>query len=75
MNDLMDTLKLHDVVALTTALPDLNLRRGEVGVIIDVGPDSWYMIEFSDRDGIPYATPTVSIDDLIKVYLHADMVE
>ncbi|MEZ0486050.1 DUF4926 domain-containing protein [Fibrella aquatica] len=71
----METLKLHDIVALTVTLPDHNLRRGDVGVIIDIGPEGRYLLEFADRNGIPYASPTVSGDNLLKVYLHADMVE
>ena len=71
----METIKLHDVVALTMALPDYNLRKGDVGVIIDIGPDAHYLLEFADRHGVPYATPTVSGEHLLKVYLHADIVE
>lgn len=71
----MDDLKLHDVVALTEPIPANNLRRGDIGVIIDIGPNGQYLLEFVDRNGVPYATPTVSADGLMKVYLHADMVE
>ena len=71
----MDTIKLHDLVALTYALPEYNLRRGEVGVVIDVGPANQYLIEFSNNSGIPYATPTLSVDQIMKVYIHADMVD
>jgi hypothetical protein len=71
----METLQLHDLVALTEALPDYKLRRGEVGVIIDIGPDNQCLLEFSDRSGVPYATPTVLASHLLKVYLHADLVE
>lgn len=71
----MELLQLHDLVALTKPLPNYNLRRGEVGVVIDIGPNDEYLLEFSDRNGVPYAMPTVSADGLMKVYLHADMVE
>lgn len=70
----METIKLHDVVALTQPLPDHHLRRGELGVVIDVGPNEQYLLEFADRNGVPYATTTVAADSLMKVYLHADMV-
>ena len=66
---------MHDVVALTAPLPDYKLRRGEIGVIIDSGPNGDYLLEFVGKDGIPYATPTVSATQLMKVYLQADMVE
>lgn len=71
----MDELHLHDVVALTTPLPDHKLRRGEIGVIIDIGPNGDYLLEFVGKDGSPYATPTVPVTQLMKVYLRADMVE
>ena len=69
----MDAIKLHDLVALTIALPDYNLRRGEVGTIVDVGPAGQYLIEFANPSGVPYATPTVSAEHLLKVYFHADL--
>lgn len=71
----MDELKVHDIVALTEPIPDHNLRRGEIGVVVDIGPNNQYVLEFADRNGIPYAMPTVSTEGLMKVYLHADMVE
>ena len=70
----MEAIRMHDLVALTEALPEYNLRRGEVGVVIDLGPNQ-YLLEFADRNGIPYATPTVTADGLLKVYLHADLIE
>ncbi|GAB3800183.1 hypothetical protein GCM10028819_25000 [Spirosoma humi] len=71
----MDELKLHDLVALTKAIPERNLRRGEIGVVIDIGPNGRYLLEFADKNGVPYAMPTVSVEGLMKVYLHTDMVE
>ncbi|AUD04502.1 DUF4926 domain-containing protein [Spirosoma pollinicola] len=71
----MEELKLHDVVALTKPIPEHNLRRGDIGVVIDMGPNGQCLLEFADRNGIPYAMPTVSSEGFMKVYLHADMVE
>jgi hypothetical protein len=70
----METLELHDVVALTKALPAEKLRRGDVGVIVDIGPSDQYMLEFVSRDGKTYAMPTVSGEDLMKVYLQPALV-
>ncbi len=70
----MESLHLHDVVALIQPLPDHNLRRGDVGTVIDIGPNDQYLLEFTDRNGIPFATPTVNADGLMRVYLNADMV-
>ena len=71
----MDELHLHDLVALTVPLPLCKLRRGEIGVVVDIGPDRMYLLEFVGKDGIPYATPTVSAAQLMKVYLQADLVD
>jgi hypothetical protein len=71
----MDTLHLHDLVALTSPLPEYNLRRGDIDVIIDIGPNDDYILEFLGKDGIPYVMPTVPASRLMKVYLQADMVE
>ena len=71
----MEAIQLHDLVALTEALPEHKLRRGEVGVVIDIGPYDQYLLEFAGRNGVPYVTPTVKADGLLKVYLHPDMVE
>lgn len=48
----MENYKLFDVVALTIDLPEHNLRRGQVGTIVEVlaGGDA-FEVEFSDRDG------------------------
>lgn len=71
----MDELKLHDVVALTRAIPEHELRRGDIGVVVNIGHNGHYLLEFANRNGVPYAMPTVSAEGLMKVYLHADMVE
>ena len=71
----MEIIYLHNTVALTQPLPDHNLRRGDVGVVIDIGPNHHYLLEFANRNGIPFATPTVSAEGLMRVYLNADMVE
>ncbi len=70
----MDILELHDVVTLTKALPAENLRRGDVGVIIDIGPDSQYLLEFTDKNGKTLAMPTVSANDMMKVYLETALI-
>jgi hypothetical protein len=71
----MEPINLHDIVALTQPLPEQHLRRGELGVVIDIGPNEHYLLEFADRNGVPYATTTVAIDGLMKVYFHADMIQ
>lgn len=60
---------MHDLVALTAPLPEYHLHRGEIGVIVDIGPENRYLVEFVEKNGVPYAMPTVHTDGLMKVYL------
>ncbi|MBD2701502.1 DUF4926 domain-containing protein [Spirosoma sp. BT702] len=71
----MDELHRHELVALTEALPAYNLRRVEIGVVVDIGPDSTYLLEFVSNNGVLYAMPTVPATQLMRVYLQADMVD
>ena len=47
-----DTIKLLDVVALTTDLPEYNLRRGQVGTVVEIlAEGNAFEVEFCDREG------------------------
>ncbi len=74
-----DAIKLLDVVALVTELPQYNLRRGQVGTVVEaLAGGSAFEIEFSDRSGRTYeslglrpghhkllrAQPVASSDDI-----------
>jgi hypothetical protein len=63
-----ETIQLLDVVALLQDLPDNNLRRGEVGTIVEhLAPGVW-LVEFSDNDGEAYAILELRTDQLMKLY-------
>lgn len=48
-------MKLLDVVALTVDLPDHELRRGQVGTIVEILADGAACeVEFCDREGRTY---------------------
>jgi hypothetical protein len=50
-----DAVKLLDVVALTVDLPEFNLRRGQVGTVVEILADGRaFEVEFSDRTGRTY---------------------
>jgi hypothetical protein len=50
-----DTIKLLDVVALTVNLPEFNLRRGQVGTVVEIlAKGRTFEVEFSDRTGRTY---------------------
>jgi Domain of unknown function (DUF4926) len=50
-----NTVELLDVVALTVSLPEYNLRRGQVGTVVErLADGAAFEVEFSDRDGRTY---------------------
>ncbi|HEX4963789.1 MAG TPA: DUF4926 domain-containing protein [Thermoanaerobaculia bacterium] len=52
-----DTPQLLEVVALTVDLPEVNLRRGQVGTVVDVlDGGRAFEVEFSDQEGRTYAS-------------------
>ena len=51
----MREIKLFDTVALLKDLPEENLRRGQVGTIVEILADSKaFEVEFADRNGRTY---------------------
>ena len=66
-----DAVRLHDVVALLTDLPEKHLRRGQVGTVVEeLGPNV-YEVEFSDDEGRTYATLAIRRDQFIVLHYHA----
>lgn len=50
-----NTVKLLDVVALTVDFPQYNLRRGQVGTVVEtLAEGAAFEVEFSDRSGRTY---------------------
>ena len=69
----MHEIKLLDVVALTEALPDEGLRRGEVGTVVDQWKDGVFEVEFSDvSTGEAYAFAAVPAEKLMKLFFRKD---
>ncbi len=64
----METIKLLDVVALTEDIPEQNLRRGEVGTIVEILAPGIFEIEFSDDSGEAYAFASLRAEQLIPLY-------
>ena len=62
-----DEIKLLDVVALTTDVPQHNLHRGEIGAVVECYGDSAYEVEFVAQDGYTYALVTLRADQLIPL--------
>ena len=58
-------IRLLDVVALTVDLPEHNLRRGQVGTVVEqLAPDT-FEVEFSDDEGRAYAMLALRADQLL----------
>jgi hypothetical protein len=53
---LSEPIKLLDVVALTTDIPERGLVRGQVGTVVEELGPGVYEVEFSDNNGRPYAS-------------------
>ncbi len=52
-----DRFQILDVVALTSDLPEVNLRRGQVGTVVEVlNGGGAFEVEFCDRAGRTYAS-------------------
>ncbi len=62
MNNAVDIL---DVVALTEDLPDRDLRRGQVGTVVETLAPDVFEVEFSDDEGRTYASPALNASQLL----------
>jgi hypothetical protein len=61
-------MKLLDVVVLTEDLPELNLRKGQVGTIVEVYQPDNFEVEFVDLKGNTYALETLNISHLMQLH-------
>ena len=62
-------VKLFDVVALTDDLPECNLRRGQVGTIVEILSDgAAFEVEFIDREGRTYESLGLRADQIMVLY-------
>jgi hypothetical protein len=52
-----EPIQCLEVVALTVDIPEHDLRRGQVGTVVDIlGGGKALEVEFSDRNGRTYAS-------------------
>lgn len=61
-------IKLLDVVALNTSLPEHNLLVGQVGTIVELLAPDVYEVEFSDDDGQTYAMLPLHNRQIIRLH-------
>ena len=61
-------IKLLDVVAVTEDITDHDLKRGQVGTVVEVlGPEA-FEVEFCDNDGHTYATVALPAKQLLVLH-------
>jgi len=63
-----EEIELLDVVVLTKPMPDLGLRKGALGTVVEVLDKDIFLVEFADTNGITYAMPALAAAELMKVY-------
>ena len=61
-------INLLDVVALTEDLPDRNLRRGQVGTVVERLAPGVFEIEFTDNDGRAFASLALREEQLLLLH-------
>ena len=64
----MDIFEILDVVVLVEPLSALNLRKGELGTIVEILEKDVFLVEFADSKGITYAMPVLNASSLMKVF-------
>ena len=62
---MQDSIKLLDVVALTEDLPEHDLKRGQVGTVVEELAPDVFEVEFSDNQGRTYAMLALRSDQLL----------
>lgn len=60
-------MKLLDVVASLEDCPERYVARGQVGTIVEELDDGNVLVEFSDLDGVAYATAPMQVGKLIAL--------
>ncbi|HXO01861.1 MAG TPA: DUF4926 domain-containing protein [Stellaceae bacterium] len=61
-------IRLLDVVALTTDIPEKQLQRGQVGTVVEVLERDSFEVEFCDDEGRTYALEPLRADQLLVLH-------
>ena len=61
-------IKLLYTVALLEDLPERQLKRGEVGTVVEILAPDVYEVEFSDDEGQTYAELALRGDQLVTLH-------
>ena len=64
-----DRIKIFDSVALTGDLPEYNLKRGQVGTVVEIlAEGKAFEVEFSDRNGRTYESVGLRPDQILVLH-------
>lgn len=61
-------IELLDTIALLEDLPQRNLKKGEVGTVVEILAPDVFEIEFSDGDGQTYAMFALRESQIIALH-------
>jgi len=68
-DNMKNSIKLFDVVALTVDLPEHNLWHGQVGTVVEIlAKGNAFEVEFSDSDGRTYASLGLRPDQIMILH-------
>ncbi len=65
-------IKLLDTVALLENLPERQLKRGEVGTVVEVLAPDVYEVEFCDDEGQTYMELALCNDQIIALHTQGE---
>jgi Domain of unknown function (DUF4926) len=68
----MDGIEILDVVALIEDLESEDLRRGEVGTVVEKWKEGVVEVEFSDNSGRAYAFAALRPEQIMKLHFRKD---
>ncbi|MFN9395575.1 MAG: DUF4926 domain-containing protein, partial [Pseudanabaena sp.] len=60
--------ELFDAIELLVDLPEVNIKAGEIGTIVEKYDDRAYEVEFANNDGETLALLALTVDQFIVVW-------
>jgi hypothetical protein len=60
-------IRVLDTVALLRDLPELGLKKGQVGAVVEELDATTVIVEFANSDGVTFALPNLQRRDLLRL--------
>lgn len=61
------TINEIDIIALTQDLPELGLKKGETGTVVDISESGLFLVEFSNENGEMIALESLKREQITLV--------